>query len=273
VLVLLAVIMLLIAAGLCGMYCLANKRRHQIPTLPAHVHAANAEHAADSVVLNAAYRINTDGRAQTGNVVVTTAADQIHPGYLIPMVEQAPGEYMEAVARNQDYTYAPPMQPPADYEVIDEGGDTRSGADSGADGGGGGGELEGGGGGGQRKTGGGRNVDPNGCVLDASRAPEEPGSDGEGARNEDENGYVVDGSGGPDGTTTTRPIVYSSYAEGSTDGATNTAEYGTPVEHGEGVYAGAVDDITPVANTQAVYGEGVYGDDPYAAADPSHSVA
>jgi hypothetical protein len=237
------------------MYCRAKKLRHQIPTLPAH-----EDNALDGVVLNPAYRIDTDDRARTGSVIVTNPADQIQ--YLIPMVEQAPGEYMEAVARNQDYTYAPPMQPPAEYATIDEGGDVGDVGDVPNE------EALIGGRDGKRQAAPGRNVDPNGYVVDASSAPVEP-SDGEGARNVDPDGYVVDGSDGLDGSTT-RNIVYSSYAEGSTGGATNAAEYGTPTEYGEGVYAGAVDGNLSIANT-AIYGDDMHADDP--SADSSHSVA
>jgi hypothetical protein len=69
------------------------------------------------VVPNPTYHINTTDRAKTGNVVATTTADQIQ--YLIPMVDQAPGEYLVPVTRNKDYTYAPPLQPPAEYELND----------------------------------------------------------------------------------------------------------------------------------------------------------
>jgi hypothetical protein len=222
----------------------------------------------------AAYHVNTDDRARTGSVVVTTAANQV--GFIVPMVEQAPGEYMEAVARNQDYTYAPSMQPPADYAEINE-------SDNAATIGGAGG------GGGKWKATPGRNVDPNGYVVDASSAPDEPDGGGKGTGksglNVDPNGYVVDGSGGldvsagcaggagDDGNSAARSVEYSFYVEGSTGGGATTAgEYGTPAEYGEGVYAGAVEDTAPIApvNTD---GEAVYGDDPYGAADPSHSIA
>jgi hypothetical protein len=113
------------------------------------------------VIANHAFTVNVDNRAQTGNVVVTTAADQIQ--YLIPMVEQAPGEYMEAVTRNKDYAYAPPLQPPADYGVIDESGDAAN-STPGAGGWGAAGV-------GKRKGGGGRDLDPNGYVVDASTIP------------------------------------------------------------------------------------------------------
>ena len=53
---------------------------------------------------------HTAERAQTGSVIATTANST---QFLIPM-EQAAGEYLEPVARNEDYTYAPPFQPPVD---------------------------------------------------------------------------------------------------------------------------------------------------------------
>ena len=87
----------------------------------------------------------------------------------------------------------------------------------------------------------------------------------------DPNGYVVDGSDGPDGdaggggNSAARSVEYSFYVEGSTGGATNAGEYGTPAEYKEGVYAGAFGVCVPIApvNTD---GEAVYGDDPYGAA-------
>jgi hypothetical protein len=204
------------------------------------------------------------------------------------MVEQAPGEYLEAVTRNEDYTYAPPMQPPADYGEIDESDNAATIGDAGE---------RGGTRGGKRNAAPGRNLDPNGYVVDGSSAPDEPDGGGGGkatgksGRNVDPEGYVVDGSDGPDGdaggagddgNSAARSIEYSFYVEGSTGGATNAGEYGIPAEYGEGVYAGAP--VAPV-NTDgeavygddpygaAVYGEAVHGDDPYgAASDPPHSV-
>jgi hypothetical protein len=164
-------------------------------------------HPVIAAVPNSAFLINMDDRALTGNVVVTNPADQIQ--YLIPMVEQAPGEYLVPMTRNEDYTYAPPMQPPADYAVTDENGSSTNEAPSGG----------GRGGGGKKKCGGGKDLDLDGYVLDEASAPAESG-----------------GAGGN--------IVYSSYVEGSTGGASNAAEYGPLTESGGG-------------------NEAVYGDDPY----------
>jgi hypothetical protein len=126
--------------------------------------------------------------------------------------------------------------------------------------------------GGKRKPVGGRNVDPNGYVVDGSNAPAEPGAGaGKSGRNVDPDGYVLDGSGGPSGP---RPIVYASYVEGSTGGATDTGVYGMPIEYegvggGGGVYGRRIDPtriIGSVAN--AMYssssvggGIAVYGDE------------
>jgi hypothetical protein len=228
----LIIMVVLAALGIGGVFLLRHNRksRHPIP------HSV-------MVVPNPAFQINTDERARTGSIIVTTTADQIQ--YLIPMVEQAPGEYMEAVARNPNYTYAPPIQSPVDYATIDE--SPSGGGEGGA------GRADAG----EKNGGGGRNVDPNGYVVDESSAPVEPGG-GDGGRSVDPNGYVVDGSGGPDddgnsycnggsgntaGDGAARNVVYSSYSEGSTGSASNAAEYGTPAEYG-----GAV--------VEAVYGDG-----------------
>jgi hypothetical protein len=193
-----------------------QKSRHPIP----HPVAA---------VPNPAFHINMDDRARTGNVVVTTTTDQIQ--YLIPMTEQAPGEYLEAVTRNEDYTYAPPMQPPADYAVIDESLDNANGNPGNV----------GGRAGSKRKSGGGNDLDLNGYVLDESNVPGNLDGAGKAADGGRRIGNTVHGTRDAAGNT-----VYSSYVEGSTGGASNAAEYGTPAEYGGTV-------------------EAVYGDDPYGA--------
>jgi hypothetical protein len=251
VLIAVAVLLLVGVVVTIASYCRVKKRR--LAGAGVIDHYAQPRYNDVHMVPNPTYHIDTDDRARTGNVVVTTAADQIQ--YLIPMVEQAPGEYMEAVARNQDYTYAPPMQSPANYEVIDEsGGNPTAIRRVGASAGGGGG----GGGGGKRKTGGGRDVDPNGYVVDASSAPGDPGGGG-GGRNVDPSGYVVDGSRGPGGSgrsgTMVRPVVYASYFEGSPSGTTNpSSEYGIPTEY---------DNVVPEGSRNAISGGAiaVYGTD------------
>jgi hypothetical protein len=266
-----AVIIMAVLAvlGLVGIFLLRCSRqsRHPIP------------HPAGVVVVNQAFLVNnTDGReragsvvvhveerARTGNAVVTTA-DQVQ--YLIPMVEQAPDEYLVPVTRNEDYTYAPPMQPPAEYAAIDESGNTIN-------------ETakkernlmaannigKTGGGGRKEKSGGGKDLDLNGYVVDESSAPvkAESGTDRAGAGT-DETGAVAAVTSGGDGVgagagdltldggnRNNENVVYgASDAAGNTvytsaegSGATDAAVYGTPAEYG------------------AI--EGVYGDDPYAA--------
>jgi hypothetical protein len=239
-------VLLLIAVAV-GITCYsrAKKRRHA-GGLDHYAHARYNEH----VVPNPTYHVNTDDRARTGNVVVTNATDQIQ--YLIPMVEQAPGEYLVPVTRNQDYTYAPPFQPADNDAAINRtAGRTRSG-----------------GGGSNMKTGGGRNVDPNGYVVDESSAPDEPGAGagagagaGKSGRNVDPDGYVVDGSDGPEGSGAmgrvggvvgSKPIVYASYFEGSPGGITNTGVYGIPTGEYDEVVTDGHNIIIDVST--AVYG-------------------
>jgi hypothetical protein len=247
-----AVIIMAVLAvvGLGGVFLLYRSRRsrHPIP------------HPVVAAVPNPGFLINMEDRARTGSVVVSTAESQIK--YLIPMEGQAPGEYLVPVARNQDYTYAPPLQPPADYAVIDGSGKTIDGtAGKLVATGGGGIGGGGGGGGGTRKSGGGKDLDLNGYVVDESSAPVEPGLDVGGAvgkvqKNVEEDacavvkesvvrggshaqggsewasegcaiGNAVHGAGSD---AAARNSVYSSYVEGSTNGSNNAAECGTPAE-------------------------------------------
>jgi hypothetical protein len=106
------VMSVLAVLGVGGVFLLCHRRksRHPIPRPVADIP-------------NPAFDVNMDDRARPGSVVVTSTADQIQ--YLVPM-EQAPGEYLVPVARNQDYTYAPPMQLPASQATIDESVGTRN---------------------------------------------------------------------------------------------------------------------------------------------------
>jgi hypothetical protein len=227
-----AVIIMAVLAvlGLGGVFLLYRSRqsRHPIP------HPVVA-------VSNPAFLINMDDRARTGSVVVTNPADQIQ--YLIPMVEQAPGEYLVPVTRNEDYTYAPPLQPPADYGALDEAGSSTNEVPSG------GGTGGGGGGAGKRKDGAGRDLDVNGYVVDGSAGPGNNSSSG--------GGHAADGVGA-------RAIAHSSYIERSTGGgASRTAENGTSTVCGRGLDGGGVDgDDRVISNT--LYGrtlhDGLEGD-------------
>jgi hypothetical protein len=75
-------------------------------------------------VANPTFHINTAERTQTGSVIATTANST---QFLIP-IEQEAGEYLEPVARNEDYTYAPPFEPPVDPTLV--GGSHRTGDDA-----------------------------------------------------------------------------------------------------------------------------------------------
>jgi hypothetical protein len=108
VLIVLAVLLLLLAAALGAKYYFTAKQHRNDGGVP----AAERYNAAPLITTNPTFTINTDELARTGIVIATATTTQIQ--YLIPMVEQAPGEYMEAVTRNEDYTYAPPFQPPPD---------------------------------------------------------------------------------------------------------------------------------------------------------------
>jgi hypothetical protein len=107
VLIVLAVLLLLGAALGAKYYFTAKHYRND-----GGVPADERYNAAPTITTNPTFTINTDERERTGTVIATATTTQIQ--YLIPMVEQAPGEYMEAVTRNDDYTYAPPLQPPPD---------------------------------------------------------------------------------------------------------------------------------------------------------------
>ena len=119
-----AVVLLLVGAALGGWYYHTKASNGGGGGVPAAAERYNGAAAGVRTVANPTFHIDTTDRARTGNVIATTANST---QYLIP-IEQAAGEYLEPVARNEDYTYAPPFEPPVDPTLV--GGPHRTGDDA-----------------------------------------------------------------------------------------------------------------------------------------------